>query len=90
MVAAGWRWWFCGVAAAAGDDGYKRVEIWQRGWCCGDSGVAASEIGRSGAFLELAGKIPPEKFSGGGATAAAVAGRQPEIMGERERNLKSV
>ncbi|GJU18187.1 retrovirus-related pol polyprotein from transposon TNT 1-94 [Tanacetum coccineum] len=29
-------------------------------------------------------KIPPEKFSGGGATAAAVAGRQPEFMGERE------
>ncbi|GKC27895.1 hypothetical protein Tco_1035189 [Tanacetum coccineum] len=32
-------------------------------------------------ILEVAGKIPPEKFSGGGATAAAVAGRWPECLG---------
>ncbi|GKA05584.1 hypothetical protein Tco_0684704 [Tanacetum coccineum] len=48
-----------------------------------DLGDRVYHVTRS--ILELAGKIPPENFSGGGATAAAVAGRQPEIMGERER-----
>ncbi|GKB91264.1 hypothetical protein Tco_0963536, partial [Tanacetum coccineum] len=52
--------------------------------------VTESEVGDwldpvKRSILELAGKILPENFSGGGATAAAVAGRQPKIMGERER-----
>ncbi|GKB28102.1 hypothetical protein Tco_0867503, partial [Tanacetum coccineum] len=68
------------------------VVAWQqRG---GDSGEEMERVRESGygdridrkmgLVFGVGRKIPPEKFSGGGATAAAVAGRQPEFMGERE------
>ncbi|GKF75217.1 hypothetical protein Tco_0224661, partial [Tanacetum coccineum] len=49
-------------------------------------GVGASVIGSRGAFLEFAGKSPPENFSGGGAVAAGGGGGLPD-NGEGEERL---
>ncbi|GKF41881.1 hypothetical protein Tco_0125223 [Tanacetum coccineum] len=61
------------AAAAAAADGGGEV-AWR------SVVVGIGYIYRRGGMLELAGKIPPEKFSGGGATAAAVACRWPETV----------
>ncbi|GJW33897.1 hypothetical protein Tco_0053929 [Tanacetum coccineum] len=95
MVVLGWRWeWY-------NDDGGVGEEVREMGlllWLPDGEGrrrVEESEISGwidrlTRSILELAGKIPPEKYSGGGAvvTAAGDGGGRRPVKWERERILK--
>ncbi|GJT93309.1 putative reverse transcriptase domain-containing protein [Tanacetum coccineum] len=74
-----WRWWRrCG---GFGGDGEWRVR----------ESVHGDRIDRpTRSLFGLAGKIPPEKFSGGGARWPAVGGGGRLIWGRRERLLPSI
>ncbi|GKE75685.1 hypothetical protein Tco_1537726, partial [Tanacetum coccineum] len=84
-----------GDGGGVGDDGGDGLRLWLPD---GEGRRRVEESEVSGwldrltrSILEVAGKIPPEKFSGGGAVAAAVAGgggRPPANMGEGEKNKR--
>ncbi|GJV50769.1 retrovirus-related pol polyprotein from transposon TNT 1-94 [Tanacetum coccineum] len=71
-----WRWWR-GCGGVGG--GYRRVE---------ESGVVDRVHRVVGSLFGLAGKIPPEKFSGGGATVAGGGG----VAGEErvDQDIQSI